>query len=277
MPPQITLGPEIGAFAQASLEHIFNRCANVAGCAEAFGNQMDPLFDLLEELDKQPRTLSYEDIASGRLTTRELSREQLASTLRLMSYSSQSAAILPSMLHEAITNDNLAPLARQADMQSASLGGSLATGMHHAVVCTEDVPFFNLDTITPSSTTSESSRNYLGDKLVSSINASCRHWPAGIIDDDFKTPLISDKPALILSGGADPITPPAYGELLAEGLENALHIVNDSQGHMQAPLGCMPLIMARFVEKPDADSLDISCLERLRPTPFFVDANGPLP
>ncbi len=271
VPPQLSLGPDIGLYAQQSLEKIFARCEKDSGCGEEFGNLIKPTLALLDELENNPKTITYEDIATGQLTTRTFTREQLAVTLRLMSYSSQTAAILPSMLFDAIENDNLAPLARQSDMQNTSLGQTLSTGMHHAVVCTEDVPFFtqadNVDT--PGS--------YLGDDLLSTIKATCENWPAGIIDKQFKQPLESDTPTLILSGGADPITPPAYGELAMQTLNNAKHIVNESQGHMQAPFGCMPVLLAQFVETADAQTLNTDCLQRLRPTPFFVDANGPLP
>ena len=277
VPPQISLGPDIGRFAQQSLEHIFARCESDTGCNEAFGNLGAPTLEFLDELAERPRSMTYEDIASGQLTTREFTRDHLAATLRLMSYSSQTAAILPSMLNEAINNDNLAPFARQADMQGASLSASLATGMHHAVICTEDVPFFAQEQEDDEAPTAMTTRSYLGDDIVSAITANCRYWPAGRIDDDFKEPLRSDKPTLILSGGADPITPPAYGELVAETLGNAKHIVNEAQGHMQSAFGCIPVLMAQFVEEAQTDNLDESCLERLSPTPFFIDANGPLP
>lgn len=271
VPPQVSLGPEIALFAQQSLEHIFARCASNGGCFDAFGELMQPTLALLDDLEQSPRTITYEDVTTGQLTTREFTREHLAVTLRLLSYSSQTAAILPSMLHDAIENNNLAPLARQSDMQSSSLGDSLSTGMHHAVVCTEDVPFFTEANLPPDSP------SYLGDDILESIETTCGPWPTGRIDDDFKQALTSSKPALILSGAADPITPPIYGEQVASTLQNSKHIVNEAQGHMQAPFGCMPVLMAQFVNTANATDLNTDCLERLRATPFFVDANGPLP
>ena len=40
----------------------------------------------------------------------------------------------------------------------------------------------------------------------------CGRWPVGPVDADFKTPVVSDTPVLLLSGEYDPITPPAYAE-----------------------------------------------------------------
>ena len=148
----------------------------------------------------------------------------------------------------------------------------MATGMHAAVVCTEDAPFINaMVDRQPLKDT------YLGDYIVDAMAASCEQWPNGIIDDDFHEPVVSDRPVLALSGGDDPITPPAYADLAIGSLTNARHIVNTHQGHTQAPLGCVPSIMSQFVESADPDALNVSCLDRLTPPALFIDANGPLP
>jgi pimeloyl-ACP methyl ester carboxylesterase len=91
--------------------------------------------------------------------------------------------------------------------------------------------------------------------------------------------LTSSKPVLLLSGDADPITPPAYAELAAVELDNAVLLTGRGQGHGQAASGCVPDIMARFVAAAStADKvLDAGCLERQFAMPFFVDFSGPSP
>ncbi|NND91562.1 MAG: alpha/beta fold hydrolase, partial [Granulosicoccus sp.] len=321
VPPTVALGPDIGPLAQRSLDLIFQRCLESPGCNEAFGDMHGPTMELLDSLENQPRIVSYEDVVSGRLSTMEFTRQHLAIMLRLLSYSSQTAAILPSMLHDAIVNDNFAPLARQVSLQSESLGDSLSTGMHHAIICTEDAPRMNRDEDglrmnrdedglrthrdedglrmhhdgdalrthrvedTHQARLDEAdekpnlqSNSYLGEHVVESLLATCSDWPIGRIDADFHDPVASaTAPVLILSGGADPITPPSYGEQAAATLGNSRHLVNADQGHMQAPFGCMPVLLAQFLDSVDPQGLDTQCLERLRVAPFFIDANGPLP
>jgi pimeloyl-ACP methyl ester carboxylesterase len=282
VPPPVALGPEIATLAQRSLNLIFERCQQNPGCADAFGHQGESVAALLEELDRHPQTIRYEDISTGTQTTRTFTRDDLAMTLRLMSYSSQTASILPSMLHQAISYDNFAPLARQSDRQSSLLGDTLATGMHHTIVCTEDVPFYLKSTSSdeaPDDLQDESinTYSYLGEDVVELIRATCQQWPQGVIDDDFKEPVRSSVPALILSGETDPITPPDYGRQVAATLSNAHHIVNSAEGHMQVATGCIPVVLAKFVDQASIEDLDDDCLERIRPLPFFVDANGPLP
>ena len=272
VPPGTPLGADIAPHAQRALDAVFARCAGEPGCAAAFPAIADDAAALVDELADAPRTIVREDIATGRLQSEPFSREDLAATLRLLTYSAWGASILPSMLHDAIQDDHLAPLARQAAMQSRALDTTLATGMHHAVVCTEDLPFVDVDAAARAA-----EATYLGATAIRALAAACEPWPRGRMDADFHDPLALEVPTLILSGDADPVTPPTFGERLLAGLPNARHVVNAGQGHMQAPLGCTPRLMARFVEAADPDAPDVECLERLVPPPFFVDANGPLP
>jgi pimeloyl-ACP methyl ester carboxylesterase len=271
VPPSVSLGPDISRLSQRALDLIFKRCVDDQGCFDAFGDLTEPTMALLDSLDESPKSITFEDIATGSLSKMDLTRQHLAVTIRLMSYSAQTAAILPSMLHDAIVNQNFAPLARQAKLQTQSLGNSLANGMHQAIICTEDAPFVRLEENADEPVT------YLGEGTIESLLASCKNWPPGYIDADFKEPVVSDAPVLILSGEADPVTPPNYGESITPTLSNSRHIINSDQGHMQAPFGCMPVLLAKFVSTADAKNLNVDCLKRLRVTPFFVDANGPLP
>jgi hypothetical protein len=46
------------------------------------------------------------------------------------------------------------------------------------------------------------------------------------------------------------------------------------QGHSVLGAGCMPKLLAQFVETADAAALDADCLARLQPTPPFAGAYG---
>jgi len=272
VPPDIILGPESALAAQRSLIRLFDRCENNEGCSNAFPDLRTGTFDLLDRLKTNPVDIQYEDISTGQLRNITFTDRHLAITLRLMSYSAYGHAILPSMLYDAIDKNNFASLARQVQLQIASLDSTLAGGMYNAVICTEDTPFVakNLDR-TPLNET------YIGSDLLDAMHSNCAGFSPGLLDEDFKSPVISDAPALILSGSDDPITPPDYGERVAKHLSNGVHIVNENQSHMQAALGCMPKLIAEFVNTASATDLPLACLERLRPPAFFIDANGPLP
>jgi TAP-like protein len=84
----------------------------------------------------------------------------------------------------------------------------------------------------------------------------------------------SDKPVLLLSGEFDPVTPPRYGEQVLQYLSNARHIVAKGQGHNVFGKGCMPKLMAKFIDTKDAKKLDIKCMERLGYVPPFAGFYG---
>jgi hypothetical protein len=143
--------------------------------------------------------------------------------------------------------------------------------MHNAVVCTEDTPFysgFDLD---------ELEKTYIGPVMTEALVTTCSVWPAGVLDDNFRVPLNTDTPVLLLSGTADPITPPYFAELAAVELGNARHLIGKNQGHGLAGQGCMPDIVGRFVESASTEDLDTDCMQRLYAMPFFLDFAGPAP
>jgi len=158
-------------------------------------------------------------------------------------------------------------------MAAVALTDALSIGMHNAVVCTEDMPFIvdssvDYDAITAS---------YLGPLQLEALQTICSVWPAGPIDDDFKLPVTTDIPFLLLSGDADPITPPRYAKMAAVNLRNAWLLTGPMQGHGQAVVGCMPRLIGEFVAQMSLDSVDTSCVEDSFAMPFFLDYSGPAP
>ena len=94
-------------------------------------------------------------------------------------------------------------------------------------------------------------------------------WPKGTVPEDFYAPLQSDVPALVLSGGIDPATPPRHGAMVASTLPNARHFVAPYLGHGVSMHGCAPRLVQEFIRAGTAAKLDGKCLERI-PRPFFV-------
>ncbi|HSG64024.1 MAG TPA: alpha/beta fold hydrolase [Gammaproteobacteria bacterium] len=269
-PSDVPLGPDVARHAQAALDRTLERCAADTGCAAAFPNLATRLESLLERLSANPATLTLDDPIDGRPETQRLTRDKLASGLRLLSYAPQTAALLP-LLIDAADRGNLAPITAQTQMVATELDTALSLPMHNAVVCTEDVAFF------PTNAAAGLDASYLGTALVDALLAACSVWPAGELDADLREPLVFDGPVLLLSGELDPITPPAYGERVLVGLADARHLIGRGQGHGLAGVGCVPRLMRAFLERLDAGGLDATCLERETASPFFLDFNGPAP
>ncbi len=272
VPPQLALGPDIALEAERALNSIFDRCAGSEACRERFPT-LAADFDALEaRLADAPVEVELADPTSGRPTSLSFGDLELAGAIRLMSYHPNTIALIPLLIAEA-TAGNFAPLAAQHLMNSEAMADALSLGMHNAVVCTEDVPFFDVD----AAGRGDLDKTYIGPLMLEALDAMCSVWPAGVIDEDFKEPLATDRPVLLLSGDADPITPPAYAERAAVDLDSAAHLIGRGQGHGMAPRGCVPDLMASFVADASVADLDTDCLDRQFAMPFFLDFSGPAP
>ncbi len=270
VPAELALGPAIATNAQVALENILGRCAAQDLCAQRFPALDERLATLSARLVEQPLAVTMPDPQTGEAGTRTLSDLHLKVAIRLMSYAPLTAALLPLLVTEAY-DGNYAPITAQAYMMIGELERSLSFPMHNSVVCTEDVPFYQDDDLAGLQDT------YLGNMIIDALTTVCSVWPAGVLDDDLKAPVVSDRPVLLLSGEADPVTPPAYGAQVLENLSNARHLVGPGQGHGLAGVGCVPNLMRRFLEDLEPSELDDTCLQRERPTPFFLDFTGPSP
>lgn len=272
VPPQLPLGPEIATEAQRAIDEIFARCAADADCNERFP-ELDLDFESIRtQLDATPVNVTLADPVSGRQTSLEFGHNELAAAVRLLAYQPYSIALLPLLIHEA-ANNNFVPLAAQFQLTVSSLEDSLSLGMHNAVMCTEDLPFIDRDGLDLSALES----TYIGALQLEALGTICSIWPKGPLDDGLREPLTTDIPVLLLSGSADPITPPRYADMAAVNLSNARHLIGKHQGHGQLAAGCMPRLIADFISTLDVLALGVDCMDDAFVMPFFLDFSGPMP
>lgn len=263
-------GGEIARQAQAAFDQVAKRCAMLDTCEQQFGDIGHKFNDLRQELEKKPATVSLSHPTSGNMITQEMTQEDLLGTVRMMSYSSEQLALLPMLISQAHSG-NLAPLFAQSIMISDSLSNSYAVGMGHSVICAEDAPFVSTDDLLNLDET------YLGPQMALAIEAICEVWPQGHVDDDFRAPIDSEKPVLILSGETDPITPPKNGVKANQMFKNSRHIVVPGHGHGVISRGCVPHLALNFVDQASFDEFDEECVSREIEVPFFLDFTGPTP
>jgi len=272
VPPQLTLGPEIATESQRAVDRILSRCADDEACNAHFPNVAADFARVVAELREAPVSISVPNPSTGRPEDVRFGSAEFAAAIRLLAYHPNSIALMPLLIHEA-GQGNYVPLGSQYLMTMIAIMDALSLGMHNAVMCTEDVPFYDKAHIDYDSLAA----SYMGTFQLDALEAICSVWPSGALDDEFKLPLATDLPVLLLSGDADPITPPRYAELAAVDLTNATHLIGKNQGHGQIGVGCMPQLVADFIDSADPASLDTGCMERSFVMPFFLDFSGPNP
>ncbi len=280
VPAQVPIAPEIAVDAQAALDAVFSRCAADAGCSKAFPSLAERFAAVQARLAEGPVSVALLDPYTGEPANTTVGETELRAAVRLLSYNPYSVSLLP-LLISAAADGNFQPLAAQAQMVIASLDEALSYGMHNAVVCTEDAPFFDAFVERELGGRDAERASYLGVQQLDTLKRICEVWPAGVIDEDFKEPVRSATPVLVLSGDADPVTPPRNGEraIGPDGayLSNARHVVAPGQGHGVANVGCLPRLVGEFVDSADVHALDTTCVERLGPAAFFVDFSATAP
>ena len=272
VPPQLPLGPEIATEAQRAIDDILRRCLDDTSCGERFPEVDLDFASIRAQLKNAPVQVEIPDPLTGESQSFAFGSNELAAAIRLLAYQPRSVAIIPLLIHEA-AGGNFVPLAAQFQLTVSSLADALALGMHNTVVCSEDLPFIDRDTIDFAALDA----SYIGAMQFEALETICAIWPRGPVDTDLTTPLATDIPVLLLSGDADPITPPRYADLAAVELVNARHLIGERQGHGQIAAGCMPNIVANFVAAADATDLDTACMENTFVMPFFLGFSGPAP
>ena len=272
VPQDEPLGLSVGRDAQRALDMIFDRCDRQPSCSQAFPEVRNEFTHLLETLGTDPVEVSLPHPTSGEETHIKFNSEKMGTAIRLFSYTPETAALLPLMIHDASAHREYRSLAATYLITAGELEASISEGMGYSVLCAEDFPFYSLD-----EAAKVNAGSYLGDETAVQLSKICQTWPHEQVTPEFKTPVRSDVPVLLLSGEADPVTPPENGGSVSRTLPNSLHLVAPGQGHNVIFRGCIPRIAADFIDAGTIQGLDTACVQEIQPLPFFVNFSGPIP
>ena len=254
---------------QRALDRLFDDCAHDPQCNRAFPDLRQRFDAHLASLRAHPAETQVTHPLTGASTPVTIRASGFAGLVRALLYVPELSSLLPFTIDRA-TKGDYGPLAAQAwTFQSAT---DIATGMFLSVVCAEDVPF-----VTPAQITTETSGTFLGGEFVAQTIAACNVWPRGSVDADYRKPVHSNVPTLILSGELDPVTPPSYGEEAKRDLPNAEHRIVAGYGHGTTRPGCVGGLIADFLKAGSARGLDPECLHAKKRPPFAVTFAGNAP
>ena len=268
-PPDWTLAETFGRDGQRALSAIFARCAADPDCNGPFPDLPASLAALLAAHEK-PVSVVVSHPTTDAPTTVPLSRDGIASTIHALSYESETAALLPLLVHSAATTGDLHTLAAQSLIMSDLL--KLDVGMHLAVVCNEDAPFLDLAKIA-----ADNAGSYLGDAPARRYIEACAGWPRANMTAADRAAVSSRVPVLLLSGELDPVTPPSNAAAAARTLPNSFQVTVPGEGHGALQRSCTRRIVDDFIERASVAGLSTDCLQEAKPPRFFTSFAGPPP
>jgi pimeloyl-ACP methyl ester carboxylesterase len=273
VPVDLALGPDVAIQAQRALDVLFERCRDDADCNGRFANVSDSWTQLRERLTREPLRIELPDPLTAEFATNTIGVPQVSAAVRLLTYSDETASVLPLLIHRAHVEQQPQSLIAQYLMIKRSTETQIAYGMHFAVTCSEDSPRWAQEKVSEEAL----GQTYLGRTFMQGLTAMCSVWPKGPVDADFNAPLVSDAPVLLLSGENDPVTPASYGERAARSFRNGTHIVLRGQGHGQLANGCMPRVVNDFIRLGTTANLDSRCATRITPAPFMLSTSATAP
>ena len=250
---------------EAQLARTIAECAANQACVTAYPRLADDWARLARDYaSARPVTLAHP--RTGEKQTLDADFLALDGALRALLYSAEYGALIPELITRAAAGD-LAPLFAASLRVVGDLGQGMNVGLQLSVVCAEDAQRVG-------AADRAGARTWpIAATVLRRIDEACGSWPHSRVPADFHQPTTSDKPVLIFSGGLDPVTPAANGELAARTLRRATHIVAPGYAHLVSPFGCAPRLVARFVDEGNADKLPEDCLRALRGSkrpPFFA-------
>ncbi|WP_162306118.1 alpha/beta fold hydrolase [Oleisolibacter albus] len=269
-PPNVRLFLEESRAADAALRAYLRACAADAGCAAAFPDLEARLEAYLAGLDSGASARTVQPVR-GTTAPVPLTRDGVVQAIRAALYTPDSGVRLPYVLDRLIRGDATAFLA-------LSMGGAgmLEETMHLGVtlgsLCREEVQR------TPAADVAAADAgSFTRDSWYRAWAEACTTLPVEPLPAGYDSPATADVPVLLLSGGLDPVTPPASAEQAARHLPRARHLVAPFSGHNVTGFGCAKDLIADFVAAGSAEGLNPACLSERGLPPFQLTDMGPAP
>jgi len=260
-PPSMRISFDVWRTRDDALDGVIAACRASAPCAKAHPDPDATLRDIERALDGG-KTIMLRDPRTGITRDMHIDFETVIGALQPLTYAPDAASLIPELLALAHEGD-FAPLFAASLVIVGDLPEQFSPALHYSVTCAEDVP----------RVTRAERANGVDDERVRALArrtlAVCDQWPKGSFDGDFTQPLRSNVPTLLLSGGLDPVTPPAYGDEVARTLPRSRHIVARGFGHIVSPHACAPRLIAAFVDDAAFTTLPQACID------FFEHSRGP--
>ncbi len=270
-PKEIALSKFSARDSLAALTAVNSECQSQPECARDFGDilqKTETVYARLQLADQSGASLviNYEHPVYQQPEQLTLTAKNFSMLVFNALYSRDLTVLLPQAISEA-EHENyrlLAALFSLAMEQSQKM--NIADAMHFSVLCNEDWHFISAADV-------ETTPPFFGLNAIKDRNQICDFWPKASMPDDFWQPIHSEVPALLLSGKHDPVTPETWAELVARGLPASVRLLAAGGNHGISYEGCVPQIIAQFVERGSMRDVKTDCVANIKPLPLVLGAN----
>jgi pimeloyl-ACP methyl ester carboxylesterase len=269
-PPSMKVSLDVWPSRDVALSEVLDACARSPACRAAHPDLPATLAAIREHLGAQGRAITLTDPRTGEAQAEHVTFDHVIGALQPLTYAPELSALMPEIIARVAAGD-YGPLYASAMLVTADLAEQMSNALHYSVTCTEDFPRVTAADVT------RALADVRARTLALRALAVCDVWPKGKAPADAATPVQSDVPTLILSGGLDPVTPPGNGAEVAKTLPRSRHVVARGYGHIVSPHACGPRLVSAFVDDPTFATLPASCVahfeKSVRP-PLWSDRLG---
>jgi pimeloyl-ACP methyl ester carboxylesterase len=279
VPIESKLFNEDPAAFDGSLRAMFDSCAADPACHTAYPNLETDFWDLVTKLDTHPVSVTSPRLDGGTLTE-DVDGSTLMSTIILGLLKNSIIAPAAQSIYQIKNGDYSTLIAAQTGLPSEFEG--IAPGLYVQVMCHEHLLATNADQLKADI----AAHHEIGDfsrlpfyGTVDDMYKTCKSWGAVPPAEGENEPVVSDIPTLVLAGKYDPVTPPAWGKLLASHLKNSYFFEFPDNGHCPSfsdnTLCALNMVVA-FIHDPTR-SPGHACLDRMEAVKFTTPYTGDPP
>lgn len=263
-PPDVDLYATAPANFERALDRLFESCAANAVCAETYPDLRDTFFETVTRLNANPLPSTLTDFATGEEIPTVMDGDALIATTFQILYDTEAKLLVPELIFDA-NRDDLAAL-ENVRSNLISQPTIASQGMMFSVQCHEEVPFGVLTASDAAQSRYPEINGVFAHGLLGGLTARvCAGWDAGQADPSANEPVHSDLPTLIMTGEFDPVTPPAWGERVAQTLPRSHAFEYPGVGHGASFVqGCPQQMFLAFLDNPTGIP-DATCIATTQP------------
>ncbi len=253
-------------FGEEALNKLFADCAETPRCNLVFPNLRGDYATALARLERKPVTVEFHNPVTGQDEQALVDRNRFIEELQVAMLRVSGSRMIPLAIHEA-AKGAMDPFIELA--VPARAPRPISEAQYLSIVCPEETAFFGEQEAEKAAQGAS-----FGMYYVDEFKMACAAWglpPHPGYPLEWTRPQV---PALVISGGRDPITPTEYGERIAASLPNALHIDIALMPHDFTGLPgseCLDTILLEFLESGSERNLDTSCLQYIHAPPFTLE------
>lgn len=275
LPLEKSLGVEGSTTTANAVMRLLDACAAHEACDSAYPDLHDVLFEVIDRLNAEPIPITVTNPLDGQSYDALLSGDAVLGNLVTFLYITQIIPVLPQAVYDVYNGDY--ELMTQLSSTRLALLDLASRGMMVSVLCTDDLigrtpeDLLNVRAALPRQLLSSADPAVIIEYGLFGI---CENWPVEEADPWVKEPLVSDIPTLVLEGELDPVTPPEYGQLVAENLSNSYFFEFPGVGHDVLANECARSIGGGFVDDP-TQAPNAACMAEMSGVVFDVPSEAP--